>query len=161
MLIGHKGFEKAYRAILLNSQIALSAILSHLANCSPIPLPMIIHCTAGKDRTGVLVMIIMMLAGCSKTDIAEDYHLTEVGLGFEWKVETVTRLLKSPGFQGESTEAVERMVGARTEVMEAMVTMVETEFGGVEDFLMEKMGINDKTVEACKRALQLAAHEHA
>lgn len=154
VLTSSKGFERAYRAILLNSQTALRTILSHLANCSSTPLPMIIHCSAGKDRTGVIVMILLLLAGCSKDLIAKEYQLTEVGLGPEWKAKTVKRLQENPIFHGENVEGIERMVGARHEVMEAVVDMVDTEFGGVEEFLTGPMGINKKTLQICKLVLR-------
>lgn len=38
------------------------------------------HCTAGKDRTGVLTAILMMLAGTSSEDIIEDYMQSEPNL---------------------------------------------------------------------------------
>ena len=37
----------------------------------------IIHCTAGKDRTGVAVMLILALCGVSDSDICQDYAITE------------------------------------------------------------------------------------
>ncbi|KAL9098711.1 MAG: hypothetical protein Q9163_005679 [Psora crenata] len=152
---GVEGFERAYRAILLNSQPALCAILGHLAGCSKAPAPIIIHCTAGKDRTGVIVMILLLLAGCPKAVIAKEYQLTEVGLGAQWRAEAVARLLKDPVFQGENREGIERMVGARREVMEAVVDMVETDFGGVENFLTRMIGINKNTLEKCRQVLRI------
>ncbi|MCS7001886.1 MAG: tyrosine-protein phosphatase [Dehalococcoidia bacterium] len=39
--------------------------------------PTLVHCTAGKDRTGVVVAILLALAGAPDTVIADDYALTE------------------------------------------------------------------------------------
>jgi Protein tyrosine/serine phosphatase len=38
------------------------------------------HCTAGKDRTGVLAMVLMLIAGCYEEDIIADYSLSGVYL---------------------------------------------------------------------------------
>lgn len=38
--------------------------------------PLVYHCTAGKDRTGVLTMLILGCLGVSRHDIASDYALT-------------------------------------------------------------------------------------
>ena len=38
--------------------------------------PLVYHCTAGKDRTGVLTMLILGCLGVSRHDIATDYALT-------------------------------------------------------------------------------------
>lgn len=36
-------------------------------------LPMLVHCTHGKDRTGVLVALLLVACGVSEDDIVEDY----------------------------------------------------------------------------------------
>ena len=46
------------------------------------------------------------------------------------------------------------MVGARHEVMEATVDMIENDFGGVEEFLTGMMNIDKRTVKICKEVLQ-------
>jgi hypothetical protein len=41
----------------------------------------LIHCSMGKDRTGVLFAILLRLAGVSQDDIASEYSLSEAALG--------------------------------------------------------------------------------
>lgn len=48
-------------------------ILEIIADCEK---PCIIHCTAGKDRTGAYVMLLLWAAGVSFNDICADYILT-------------------------------------------------------------------------------------
>ncbi|HEX4811771.1 MAG TPA: tyrosine-protein phosphatase [Nonomuraea sp.] len=38
--------------------------------------PVVIHCAAGKDRTGVLTALVLSLAGVAEDDIVADYALT-------------------------------------------------------------------------------------
>ena len=38
--------------------------------------PLLIHCTAGKDRTGVIVVVILLVIGISTPDIVEEYLQT-------------------------------------------------------------------------------------
>ena len=42
----------------------------------PEHLPLVFHCSAGKDRTGVLAAILLSLLGVADTDIAADYALS-------------------------------------------------------------------------------------
>lgn len=39
-------------------------------------VPLLFHCTAGKDRTGIAAMVIMMILGASDEDIVSHYVLT-------------------------------------------------------------------------------------
>lgn len=43
--------------------------------------PVVVHCAAGKDRTGVLTALVLSLAGVSEDDIVADYALTGLATG--------------------------------------------------------------------------------
>jgi len=53
----------------------LASALSLVA--APEAAPVVVHCMAGKDRTGVVCALTLSLLGVSDADIAEDYALTE------------------------------------------------------------------------------------
>jgi protein tyrosine/serine phosphatase len=46
----------------------------------PAAAPVVVHCMAGKDRTGVVCALTLSLLGVSDADIARDYALTEVAM---------------------------------------------------------------------------------
>jgi len=99
---GSEGFVKAYHDILLSGTTAYGKIFRHLAQEKPSPC--LCHCTAGKDRTGVLVALLFMLADAPADDIANEYALTDLGLA-SLRPLFVERLLKNPALEG-STEGV-------------------------------------------------------
>lgn len=78
-------------------------ILRHLAN-EP-EKPFIIHCTAGKDRTGVLCALILSLCGVSDEVIANEYALTSIGLSTEWKKAVIKHLMENPALAGNEEGA--------------------------------------------------------
>ena len=43
-------------------------------------LPILIHCAHGKDRTGIIVMLLMMLCDLSQDEIVADYVQSELQL---------------------------------------------------------------------------------
>ena len=63
-----------YRLILDERQEQLRQTLATLA--APGGLPAVVHCTAGKDRTGLIVALVLGLVGVPVTTIVEDYTLT-------------------------------------------------------------------------------------
>ena len=100
-------------------------------------------------------MIILLLAGCSAETVAEEYHLSEQGLGPSWKGEAVSRLLRHPSFKGyDSYDGILRMVSAREDVMRAVVTMMERLWVSVEGFLGEVVGMDEGTTERAKDNLR-------
>ena len=54
---------------------AYRAIFERLASVDR-PYPAIIHCTAGKDRTGVVCALMLDALGVARDDIFEDFMLT-------------------------------------------------------------------------------------
>lgn len=103
------GFVGAYRDILANAGDAYRTIFLYLANL-PAPsegasadelasekLGALIHCTAGKDRTGIFFGLLFDFLGVPRNAIADEYNRTEDGLAHV-REEVVGRLMLSPGF---------------------------------------------------------------
>jgi protein tyrosine/serine phosphatase len=63
-----QGFTLAYADILEQAPPSYKQILLHLANKPSKPL--IVHCSAGKDRTGVICALILSLCGVDDETIA-------------------------------------------------------------------------------------------
>jgi protein-tyrosine phosphatase len=61
-----------------DGQAGLAAALGVIAD--PAAAPVVVHCMAGKDRTGVVCALTLSLLGVSDADIAQDYALTEVAM---------------------------------------------------------------------------------
>jgi hypothetical protein len=133
------------------------------------PKGALIHCTAGKDRTGIFFGVLFSYLGVGTEAIAEEYNLTEMGLG-HIREDVVARLSQSPAFQkyiaekvgpdageeeekAKGREAALRMVGARKESMLGSLKMVERIWGGAEGYLREVVGLRDKELEGLRRAL--------
>jgi hypothetical protein len=96
------GFVAAYRDILRDGGDAYRAIFLYLAGLQQEEgekkVGALVHCTAGKDRTGIFFGILFDFLGVSRSAIAEEYNLTELGLS-SVREEVVARLLLSPGFK--------------------------------------------------------------
>ncbi|EME44897.1 hypothetical protein DOTSEDRAFT_169951 [Dothistroma septosporum NZE10] len=146
---GSEGFVKAYYDILIAGSEAYTKIFTHLAQANPSPC--LVHCTAGKDRTGVLVALLFMLVGKEKVEIGEEYSLTDLGLE-PFKPVFVERLLKNPALEG-NREGVMNMVASKEENMLATVDMIEKEFGGSEAYMRKYCGLENGEIEALRRNL--------
>jgi len=85
----------------------------------------LVHCAAGKDRTGVVVALALAVAGASRAAIAADYAVTESQLGA-----IIAHLAKSELYSRE-VNAPETVPRPTAEVMLAVLDGVDEDFGGV------------------------------
>ncbi|MGR6913530.1 tyrosine-protein phosphatase [[Actinomadura] parvosata] len=94
--------------------------------------PVVVHCAAGKDRTGVLTALVLSLAGVSEDDIVADYALT--GLATERFVADWTRRHPDaalwPGFGLAPAEA-----------MRLFLTDLTARHGSVERYVTHVIGL--------------------
>ncbi|MEV0644322.1 tyrosine-protein phosphatase [Phytomonospora sp. NPDC050363] len=67
--------RQRYTGFLESGADAIRDSLDLIANQSPT----LVHCIAGKDRTGVVVAVTLALLGVSEADIAADFALTALG----------------------------------------------------------------------------------
>ncbi|CAK7209419.1 hypothetical protein SBRCBS47491_000435 [Sporothrix bragantina] len=151
---GSEGMVNAYRAILTEGANSYGIILRHILEDSRREKngdknALIFHCTAGKDRTGVLGALLLGLCGVPDQVVAEEYNLTEAGLG-EWTELLVKAVLK----QGATSEkGARRMVGARKESMINTLAMVREEFGGPENYIVTRCGLTKEEVAEIRNFL--------
>jgi protein tyrosine/serine phosphatase len=146
---GTEGFVQAYYDILLSAPSAYGKIFRHLSQEDASPF--LVNCTAGKDRTGVVVALLLSLAGVPEETIADEYALTDLGLA-DLKPIFIERLLRNPVLEG-NREGVGNMVSSKKENMVAALEMIQKEFGGAEKYMKEKCGLNDDEVDRIRRNL--------
>lgn len=146
---GSEGFVEAYRGIWETGTKPINTIFSHLAR--PDPSPLLIHCTAGKDRTGVICAFILSICGVDNQTIAREYALTEVGLG-NFRDELLKSVMKVPELQ-DNPEGAKRMLGAKPENMLAALETLRKEHGSVEQFLVKNCGLSEDDLEQVRNNL--------
>jgi len=82
-------------------------------------VPMLLNCTAGKDRTGVAIALLLELAGVSRQAIVEDYMRSAVfGDNLVRAGELEPGMMASYGFM-PSPGQVDALIGVRADYLEA------------------------------------------
>jgi protein-tyrosine phosphatase len=75
---GEVDFTAAYGRMLAGAGPALVEILRFAI--APEHVPVLVHCAAGKDRTGITVAVLLDAVGVDEDDIAADYAVTGLRL---------------------------------------------------------------------------------
>ncbi|KAJ5669753.1 hypothetical protein N7462_010823 [Penicillium macrosclerotiorum] len=151
---GTTGFLKMYSGILEASVPAFKQVFTHIRDKPDDPF--IFHCSAGKDRTGVLAALILLLMGRSHDEIIHDYILTRIGL--ENVRENLTHALAlHAGTDHLSPEAIGmlELSGVRAHAMAAFLKAFENSYeGGVEGYLTAKLGFLVPDIQLMRQNLE-------
>jgi protein tyrosine/serine phosphatase len=111
-------------------------------------LPAVVHCTAGKDRTGILVALLLELLGVQREQVVADYAATTENMPG-----ILARIRSSSFFQGNGLAAAPAWIfESDPETMRAFLTWLDAEFGGVERWVTTG-GLPQDAVERLRAAL--------
>lgn len=147
---GSDGFVAAYSEILRSGRAAFRRVFEHVRDRPQEPL--LFHCAAGKDRTGVLAALLLLTAGVAEDVVAREYALTDVGLGEKLKEPYIKSLLKDPNFANDRP-GVERMLSAKESYMAATIKWLEKEYGGVQGYLRKALELREDDIAKIRKSL--------
>jgi protein-tyrosine phosphatase len=119
------GMGERYRLMVDHRQEALGKIFSTIARLDG---PAVVHCYAGKDRTGLVAAMLLSVAGADQNAIAADYAETDVHLAqryAEW-------LAAAPP---ERVESMRDELRCPPEWMLGALDHIQQEWGGVDSYL--------------------------
>ncbi|MFI0424146.1 tyrosine-protein phosphatase [Spongiactinospora sp. 9N601] len=118
----------------------------------PDALPALVHCTAGKDRTGLVIALALAVAGVPDEVIAEDYALTGDYLGEEFAEEARTRLA-GLGLERAMHEAVMKLhLACPAEQMTRTLARIRERHGDVPGYLRHH-GVSDDRITTLRAHL--------
>ena len=110
-------------------------------------VPAVIHCAAGKDRTGVAVAMVLSVAGASDEDIAAEYELSSD------YVDAVLDRLRTLKSYGESISLLppEMRLTQGTNITR-FLEEVRRLYGGVDGYLLAR-GVTEEQLRAVRENL--------
>lgn len=135
-----------YHAILDDAQPRVREIIATLAE--PDAFPALVHCAAGKDRTGVIVALLLSAAGVSAETVAEDYALSAIYLTEEFHAGLKERVIATGG----DWSRVEPLLDAPATLMHDTFAYIDERYGGVEPYL-RTIGVTESELAAVRAAL--------
>lgn len=112
--------------------------------------PVLIHCTAGKDRTGVVIALLLSIAGVSREDVVADYARTGPNLAGPWRERMLRRVRR---FGVPITEQLkEVLAGSPPAAMAQTLEWIDATHGGVEPYLTS-IGVDPTAQERIRARL--------
>lgn len=152
-----QGYVDWYRQIAVyGAKNAYRVVFEHIRDRPEEPF--VFHCTAGKDRTGVLSALVLKLCGVEDDVVGWEYSLTVPGMGvWEEMVEMEMvgdSMMPVRSHGGMTREEARRICGSRKANMDRWLDIVlKGEFGGAEGYLKNHCGFSNEDVAKMKRNL--------
>jgi len=147
---------RAIEVMTHNYGLMPQAFLPHLSRMVDALLaqdtPMLVHCTAGKDRTGVVVALFLELLAVPRPVIIEDYRKSDIfGQNLRVSGHLKRDLQKTFGFVPPD-DMVAILIGVQDDFLLSALDMVATRWGGIEGYF-EAEGVDAQRRAALKQLL--------
>lgn len=119
--------QDTYRDFVANNAPEFAALFAHLLESD---VPLVFHCTAGKDRTGFAAAMILLALGVPRDVVMQDYLLTN-------------GLYRRPALlHGTAPDEVLNVLWrVQEDFLEAALDAVDADHGGVDRYLERCLGV--------------------
>jgi protein-tyrosine phosphatase len=140
-------FEQAYRDFvsLPSAKAAYRELFEGIARAEG---PVLFHCATGKDRTGWATASLLLLLGVPMEEVLEEYLLTNTDL-----LPTLQHWLDAFRDNGGDPDLLLPILGVQPSYLEAALEEVRREYGDVEQYFTEGLGLSPSTVAALRTRL--------
>lgn len=114
-------------------------------------LPVVLHCTAGKDRAGVIVALILMALGVPEETVINDYTLSN--LFAPQIIQDVRQRIKPVRWLGFKVEHYFPLMDAKPFVLRSTVKYIIKKYGSVEKYFLDHAGLEQKDLMKLRKNL--------
>lgn len=142
----HETLGDVYLALIEQRGEQVAAAVAAL--CEDDALPALVHCTAGKDRTGIVIALALSAVGVSDTDVVKDFALTARYLGADMVAQMERRLARA----GLPQVARIQIAGADPAWMTAVLAMIDDRHEGAAGYLLDH-GLTPDQLERLRAGL--------
>ncbi len=110
----------------------------------PTQLPALIHCTAGKDRTGLLVALLLLTLGVSEETVLADYTMSNHF--YDHFRRGIAAELKQVAPWGVSVDDLQDLLLVKSKTLQGALAHLREQYGSPEAYLRNQAGISDDTI---------------
>lgn len=156
-------YKYVYRDILTVGKKAFIEFFTYLRD-NP-NKPIIFNCHAGKDRTGVMAMLLLLVLNVDYHTIAKEYELTTIGLipdidsikrDFSCFAEQVKKSfvdIDGNPINISMDHMFDNLISSKYESMISVIQLFNDEFKGIDFYMKNDLNFTDKDIETIKSNL--------
>lgn len=137
-----ESLARFYVLILENAEEVLPQIFAILANEENYPI--MFHCVAGKDRTGILTALIYGLMDVDENLIIQDYSVSEENL--RSRIQELSKY--------DQKLLMEGALMSPNYCMEHILEVIRNQYGSIEVFLVQRIGVSLNDIQNLRAILR-------
>jgi protein tyrosine/serine phosphatase len=115
----------------------------------------LIHCAAGKDRTGLLAALTHHVAGVGDDDIIDDYLLTNNEERFSRRGPVMAAALEAELGRRPSDAAMRAAMGVEADYLATAIAEMKVRYGSLDGYLEQAVGLDAAGREAVRATILL------
>jgi protein-tyrosine phosphatase len=144
--------QETTASLAIEGAPAIGKVLSELAKADG---PALIHCTAGKDRTGVTVAVLMTLLGASREDVYHEYMRSNESIDAQLQRQKAREQAGKDvnGLSGVDPTVAKAMMGTDRGYMEAMFREIDAKYGSFDAYTQRGLGITSAQIAQLRKNL--------
>jgi len=104
--------------------------------------PMLFHCTAGKDRTGIAAALILYALGVDEQTIFDDYEATN----YYRRNENAKSIAQMTKYYGLDEKTAQNLMGAKKDYIAATFATIRAKYGSIDVYLDKELGLTKKKI---------------
>lgn len=121
-------------------------------------LPILVHCSAGKDRTGVAVAVLMSAIGVPRDAVLADYQLTEKLVPMlpsaGRSAAPVAAATQATSVLGQLPEESQRVLWrSDPKYLSVALESIDREYGSIDAYVRRALGVSERELAAIRAAL--------
>jgi protein tyrosine/serine phosphatase len=113
----------------------------------------VVHCAAGKDRTGIIVAVTQLLLGVDRAAVYADYELTNTVVDLEARLPRMRSIIEARYGVAVTDEVARPMVGVHADYLKTALDAIEGRSGSIELYARTEMGLSEAEISQLRGLL--------
>ena len=143
---GEEWLAADYASMLAGAAQVFGSLFARLAENAG--LPAVVHCLAGKDRTGMAIALLLAALGVDRGTVLDDYELTS-----RCHASRVPEVVDIFARLGIGRPAAHALMSTPRWTMAQALEELDENYGGIEDYLLGPGDISPQTLNALRANL--------
>jgi protein-tyrosine phosphatase len=103
----------------------------------------VIHCAAGKDRTGIGCALTLLALGVDEEAVFADYEFTNAAVDLEKRLPRIQERMEERLARKLDTEALRPMLGVEVDYLRAALDAIDARYGSALAYMEQALGVGE------------------